>query len=69
MPGGLGPGPSAIVGLMLMSVSANVEAAANSDHVRALLREKDPGFLAALELAVDRLDRELRGECQGACRR
>jgi len=54
---------------MLMSVSANVEAAANGEHLFRLLREKDPGFLAVLELAVDRVDRELHGECAETARR
>jgi len=54
---------------MLMSVSANVEAAANGEHLYRLLREKDPGFLAVLELAVDRVDRELCGECPETARR
>ena len=43
-------------------VSANIQATANSEHLR-MLREKDPGFLSVLELAVDRVDRELTGEC------
>lgn len=34
-----------------------------------LLREKDPGFFAALELAVDRVDRELSGESLEPARR
>lgn len=42
---------------------------ANSEHLRMLLREKDPGFFAALELAVDRVDRELSGECLEPARR
>jgi len=50
---------------MLMSVSANIEATANSEHLCMLLREKDPGFLAILEVAVNRVDRELYGECPG----
>jgi hypothetical protein len=35
----------------------------NAEHLHMLLREKDPGFFAALELAVERVDRELSGEC------
>jgi hypothetical protein len=54
---------------MLMSVNANSEAAANSEHLRMLLRDKDPGFLTALELAVNRVDRELYGECTEKARR
>ena len=69
LPGGLRPGPSAIVVLMLMSVSANIETTANSEYLYLLLREKDPGFLAVLELAVNRVDRELYGECPEAARR
>jgi hypothetical protein len=46
-----------------MSGSANIQATASGEHLRMLLREKDPGFFAALELAVDRVDRELSGEC------
>jgi hypothetical protein len=68
LPCGLRPCPSAIVSLMLMSVSANIEAAANSEHLYVLLREKDPGYLAVLELAVNRVDRELDGECPEAAR-
>jgi hypothetical protein len=45
-----------------MSGSANIQATASGEHLRMLLREKDPGFFAALELAVDRVDRELSGE-------
>ena len=69
LPCGLRPGPSAIVVLMLMSVNANIEATANSEYLYLLLREKDPGFLAVLELAVNRVDRELYGECPEAARR
>jgi len=54
---------------MLISVSANIEATANSEHLYMLLREKDPGFLAVLELAVNRIDRELYGECPETARR
>lgn len=54
---------------MFMSVTANIEATANSEHLYMLLREKDPGFLAALELAVNRVDRELHGECPETARR
>jgi hypothetical protein len=54
---------------MLMSVTANIEATANSEHLSTLLREKDPGFLAVLEMAVNRVDRELDGECPEAARR
>jgi hypothetical protein len=54
---------------MLMSVSDNIEAAANGGHLYMLLREKDPEFLAVLELAVDRVGRELDGECQETARR
>jgi hypothetical protein len=57
--------PSAIVIFMSVSVSANIDATANSEHLSMLLREKDPGFLAILELAVNRVDRELDGECPG----
>lgn len=49
---------------MSVSVSANIDATANSEHLSMLLREKDPEFLAMLELAVNRVDRELDGECQ-----
>jgi hypothetical protein len=35
----------------------------NAEHLHLLLREKDPGFWAALELAVDRVERELSCEC------
>ena len=52
-----------------MSDSANIQATASSEHLRRLLREKDPGFSAALELAVDRVDRELSGECLETARR
>ena len=52
-----------------MSDSANIQATASSEHLRLLLREKDPGFFAALELAVDRVDRELSGECLETARR
>jgi hypothetical protein len=54
---------------MLMSVNANSEAVANGEHLRALLLDKDPGFLAALELAVNRVERELCGECAEKARR
>ena len=52
-----------------MSGSANSQATASSEHLHMLLREKDPGFLAVLELAVDRVDRELSGECLETARR
>jgi hypothetical protein len=48
---------------MLMGVSAHIEATANSEHLYVLLREKEPGFLAVLEMAVNGVDRELCGEC------
>lgn len=51
-----------------MNVSANIEATANSEHLHMLLREKDPGFLAVLELAVNRVDRELSCECPETAR-
>jgi hypothetical protein len=35
----------------------------NAEHLHLLLREKDPGFWAALELAVERVDRELSCDC------
>lgn len=44
-------------------------ATANGEHLRRLLREKDPGFFAALELAVELVDRELSGECLQPARR
>jgi hypothetical protein len=69
LPCGLRPRPSAIVGLMLISVTANIEATANSEHRYMLLREKDPGFLAVPELAVNSVDRELCGECPETARR
>ena len=46
-----------------MSGSANIQATASGEHLRRLLREKDPGFFAALELAVARVDAELSSEC------
>ena len=52
-----------------MSGSANIQATASGEHLRTLLREKDPGFFAALELAVARVDAELSGECQETARR
>jgi hypothetical protein len=52
-----------------MSVSANIQATANSEHLYMLLREKDPGFLAVLEMAVKHVDRELCGECPETGRR
>jgi hypothetical protein len=52
-----------------MSGSADIQATASGEHLRTLLREKDPGFFAALELAVARVDRELSDECQETARR
>ena len=52
-----------------MSGSANIQATASGENLRRLLREKDPGFFAALELAVARVDAELSGECLEAARR
>jgi len=52
-----------------MSGSANIQATASGEHLRRLLREKDPGFFAALELAVARVDAELSGECLETTRR
>ena len=56
-------------GRQLMSVSANAEGRANSERLHMLLREKDPRFLAVLELAVNRVDRELSAECPETARR
>ena len=36
------------------------QSAQNREYVRRLLREKQPGFSAALELAMDLAGRELR---------
>ena len=36
-------------------------AAENRAYLHVLLLEKEPGFLAALELAMNRVDRELSG--------
>jgi hypothetical protein len=46
-----------------MSGSADNQATASGEHLRTLLREKDPGFFAVLELAVARVDAELSSEC------
>ena len=41
----------------------------NSAYLRMLLLEKEPAFLAALELAVSRVDSELSGDRQETSRR
>jgi hypothetical protein len=48
--------------MMIMNVSKQSEE--NREYVRMLLRQKQPGFAAALELAVERMRRELR-DCDG----
>jgi hypothetical protein len=44
-------------------------ATGSDQHLRMLLREKDPGFFAALELAVELVDSELSAECPETVRR
>jgi hypothetical protein len=43
-----------------MAIVTNEQSAANKDYVRRLLRQRQPGCSAALELAVDLLGQELR---------
>ena len=58
-----------------MAIVTNEQSAANKDYVRRLLRQRQPGFSAALELAVDLLGHELHraemprgiGASKGAC--
>jgi hypothetical protein len=51
---------------MTMAIVMTEQSAQNMDYVRRLLKQKQPGFAAALELsvdlleAVDLLERELR---------
>jgi hypothetical protein len=43
-----------------MAVVMTEQSAQNMDYVRRLLKQMQPGFAAALELAADLLERELR---------
>jgi hypothetical protein len=45
---------------MTMAEVISQQSAQNRKYVRRLLREKQPGFSAALELAMDLAGRELR---------
>ena len=47
---------------MVMADTKKVERSiGNTAHLRMLLLKNEPGFLEALELAVNRVDRELSG--------
>jgi hypothetical protein len=45
------------------------QAMENTAYLHTLLLEKEPAFLAVLELAVSRVDRELGGDMPEAARR
>lgn len=47
-----------------MAIATSEQSSANKEYVRRLLRQRQPGFSAALELAVD-----LLGPAAGACPR
>ena len=47
-----------------MAVVMAEQSAQNMEYVRRLLKQKQPGFAAALELAVNLIEREPR--CRGA---
>jgi hypothetical protein len=42
-----------------MKIVITAQSAENMEYVRRLLKQKQPGFAAALELAVDLVEREL----------
>jgi len=42
-----------------MEIVITRQSAENMEYVRRLLKQKQPGFAAALELAVDLVEREL----------
>ena len=44
-----------------MKIVITRQSAENMEYVRRLLKQKQPGFAAALELAVDLVERALRG--------
>ena len=46
----------------MSGVSEMEQAMQNTGYLRMLLLEKEPAFLAVLELAVSRVDRELCGD-------
>ena len=44
-----------------MAIVTSEQSTANREYLRRLLRQRQPGFSAALELAADLLGRELHG--------
>lgn len=60
-----------------MTMTTSEQSTANTQYLRRLLRQREPGFSAALERAVDLLGQELHraqalrgtGAAQGACPR
>jgi hypothetical protein len=53
-----------------MAIVTSEQSTANKEYLRRLLRQRQPGFSAALDLAVDLLGQELhRAETPGAVRR
>ena len=43
-----------------MAMVVNQQSAENMEYVRKLLKQKQPGFAAALELAADLVEQDLR---------
>jgi WhiB family transcriptional regulator, redox-sensing transcriptional regulator len=49
-----------IIGKMTMAMVVTQQSTENMEYVRKLLKQKEPGFSAALELAADLVERDLR---------